>query len=828
MKRIIYLFIFFIVLTFLLWSCGLKIPNELPKNIEVKYTKHVELPITTFKFETKDITNDLFNSMQEQAINVIDGNPVTLQYATNIEFSPKDLLNDFEQQINDFLENFKNSISLSFSADQAFDIVTQSTTLALPNVPSITGEINLDPISFDDLSLLSITIPLSSSQSSVSTDVTFETDKFSSIHLNAGNVILTSTNPDLELGIIISGKEFKNNDSVADLTLENGQTITLVGTYTGSEAYTTANVEVKLVNLKVDKGTGINSVNSKIAITPISLNALDTKEYQIKLSGNILSDFFIDATNLNLEKEIIIKSESQIVASGSPVTFDENKSINSTVPLTIEATLTLSGSSVDLDISKPITYSIVPNASIIEIQNYPINFTQTIELPENLIETKIGTGTVNLEFSGLSDLQVTGSVFDSTITNAITSSGTIAYIDFSGISLPATITLQTISGKITDNQISFAGFLSDDFEIEQAKISNEFLNSSKQNLSFEIPAKVKDFLNSVDATIVINMDYAATNISDLKLNIQSNFFENKEILLSDSGNATISNNVKTLDFNSLSQINISVEATGTPIIRNIKKGKTYGIDLIISVPKFDLDNFNVKSQKLEILPQTTLVDFSTIDASDILSSLELDIDMPLKFLATNTSIDATLILSLSNNTFEIASNGGTVNIGDYIEQLIRNASSITISASLVTSDGILTKDSIFGFDALVSIPLSGTPTKNIELYTSANDDSLDLSDISPLVNIIDSATITFAKWENSTGLEAKASINGKEFLIGKSTPTISLTNAELKELINSPNISVYLPTEKFIQFNSEGLIDIAPYLILDLKVATNVTFEGGM
>ncbi|WP_126993754.1 hypothetical protein [Thermosipho globiformans] len=828
MKRIIYLIISFIALTFLFWSCGLRIPNELPKNIEVKYTKHVELPITTFKFETKDITNSLVNSMQEQGISVINGNPVTLQYATNIEFSPKDLLNDFEQQINSFLENFKNSVSLSFSADQAFDIVAQSTAITLPNVPSLTGEINLDPISFNDLSLLSLKIPLSSSQSSVSTDVTFETDKFSSIHFNAGNVILTSTNPDLELGIIISGKEFKNNDSVANLTLENGQTITLVGTYTGSEVYTTADVEVKLVNLKIDKGTGINSINSKVTITPISLNALDTKEYQIKLSGNVLSDFLINATNLNLEKEIVIKSESQIIASGSPVTFDESKSISSTIPLTIEATLTLSGSSVDLDISKPITYSIIPNTSITEIQNYPINFRQTIELPANLIETKIGTGTVNLEFSGLSDLQVTGSVFDSTTTNSITSSGTIAYIDFSGISLPATINLQTISGKITGNQISFSGLLSDDFEIEQAKISNEFLNSSKQNLSFEIPTEVKDFLNSVDATIVINMDYAATNISDLKLIVQSNFFENKEILLSDSGNATISNNINTLDFNSLSQINISIEATGTPIIRNIKKGKTYGIDLTISIPNFDLDNFNVKSQKLEILPQTTLVDLSTMDASDILSSLDIDIDMPLKFVATNTSIDATLSLLLSNKKFEIASNSGTVNIGNYIEQLLRNASPITISASLVTSDGVLTKDSIFGFDALVSIPLAGTPTKNIELYNSSNDNSLDLSNISPLVNIIDSATITFAKWENSTGLEAKASINGKELLIGKSTPTISLTKTELEGLINSPNIAIYLPKDNFIQFNSEGFIDIAPYLILDLKVATNVTFEGGM
>lgn len=823
MKTILYILLIFGLL-FAFWSCGLKIPEKLPDSVSLEFTKHVEFPITTIDYSMQGLTEPFISQFEEEGFYKVSDAPLTLSYSTSVEFSPKDLFTELENNVKDTLTNFASNISFSFSVDEVFDLTLDNQTITLPSISGVSGTFAVSSILLSDVQLISTTIPVFNG--STSTSIPISTDQFNSIHLVQGvlNVSKASTDIDLnqlELGFIVNDTEYKDGDILTDLLLENNQNITLVATYNGTGAGE-VDISVKLSNLEVDKGTGLEISNFVISptIDPISI---DNQNWQLTLAGNLQISFTVNATNLELTSEVVVKSGDQIIASGSPVTFDASKIINANDDLNIEATLTLAGSNVDIDLTSPITYNVIPNVSIENIYNYPVNFEQVIELPNNIVETTIGTGAVILDFTGVSIIEATGSVYDATITNTLISNATSLILDFSDISLPSTILLSTISGKIEGQEISFSGHLSDDFEIAKAKISNELLSSANQNFSYDIPQEIKDFVNSLDATILINLTYNATDISGLTLKIQSNFFEEKDIVIDNSGEATISNQIQHIDFNTLNNISLTIEATGTPEITNIKKGQTYGIDISTSLPIFELDNFDVKSQSFEVLPPTTIFDFSTMEGTEILSNLDFDIYMPVEFKSTNTTVNSTLTFLVSGTTIKIGNNDPEIDLGSHIYDIIKTSSPLTISASLTTSSGILSKDSVFGLSGSLTLPLEGTPTSDIKLYET----SLELSDIDPLIDIVDSATLTFANWENTTGISINLSLNTLDFVIGDSTPVISLSNEDLNNLIPQSTLSIFLPKDEFIQFNNNGYIKIAPYILLDLKIATSISFGGG-
>lgn len=823
MKKLFYVFLILVIL-FSFWSCGLKIPEKLPDSVSFEVKKHVEFPITTMNYSMQDLTEPFISQFEEVGFNKVNDAPLTLSYSTNVEFSPKDLLTEIENNVKDTITNFASNISFSFSVDEVFDVTFDSKTITLPSIDEVSGTFNVSSISISEIQVISTTIPVINGSNS--TTMPISTDQFETIHILHAvlNIIKNSTDIDisnLEVGIKINDIEYNDGEILNDLSLENNQNITLVATYTGSGAGE-VDIGVKLSNLEIDKGTGLEISNFAInpTIAPISI---DNKNWQLTLAGNLQFSFTFEATNLDLTSEVVVKSGDQIIASGSPVTFDSSKVINANDNLDVEATLTLAGSNVDIDLTTPITYNVIPEVSIKNIYNYPINFTQVIELPNNIEEATIGTGSVILDFTGLSILDATGSVYDATTNNPLVSNATSLILDFTNISLPSTILISEISGKIENQEITFSGRLSDDFEIASAKISNELLTSANQSFSYDIPQEIKDFVNSLDATILINLTYDATNISGLTLKIQSNFFENKDILINNSGEGTITNEYTHVDFNTLNNITLTIEATGTPEIANIKRGQTYGIDISTSLPIFELDNFDVKSQSLEILPPTTILDFSTMEGTEILSNLDFNIYMPVEFISTETTIDSTLTFLISGEKIEIKNNSPEIDLGSYIKDVIKSSSPLTISASLTTSSGLLSKNSVFGFSGSLILPLEGTPTTDIKLY----EDSLDLSDVEPLIDIVESATLTFSNWENTTGISMNLSLNTLEFVIGQSTPVISLSNEDLNNLIPQSTISIFLPKDVFIQFNNNGHIKIAPYIMLDLKIATSVSFGGG-
>ncbi|ABR30742.1 hypothetical protein SU69_04505 [Thermosipho melanesiensis] len=821
MKKII-LMILVIVLIFIVWSCGLKIPERLPKNVNINYSKHLEFPITTIKTSLAEFANPLIKKFEDMGFYVSNENPITLSYATSIEFSPAKMLEELNQTIKQNLSDFATSISFSFSIADISNL-SISDQIILPEFQPLTDTLDIDSINIGDITLLSTSITLYNG--SFILDIPFSTDKFSSINILEAllNINKNSTEIDVskvELEILINDQKFVDNSLIQNLTLNNGDTLTLVATYTGT---TPGNLDISMVlsSVNINRGNGLNIENVSIhkSLSPINI---DNKIWNLYLFGTLDTSFNLEATNVNINTEIIVKSNSEIIAQGNPVTFDQNKKISADIPLNIEATITLSGNNADIDLTTPVSYTITPNISIEKIKNYPVNLEQYIALPEEILETEIGTGTLYINFSGLTNIDATGLINDGTNTSNLFVLGNSIALDLSNISLPATFTLQFVSGDVDNNTISFTSSLSDDFEISQAKISNSLLSNSKHEILFNFPHELKDYLNTADATVLIQLDYAATNISDLTLKIQSNFLENKDIPISGKGTESISNTVKTIDFSSMDSISITIEATGNPIISNVKKSEIYGIEISATIPEFEIDNFNVKSQKIGILPELTFIDFSSNDdAASILKNFETEISMPIKYLSTDTTIDSTLSLLISGELVELK-NGDEIDIGPILNQLIKNASPITFAASLTTDSGILTKTSIFGLDATLILPLSGTPLTDTPIF----EETIDISDLKDLVDILDSATLKFAEWKNTTGINAKVKILDKEFALAESTPILSLSHEDFLNLLNPSTLSILLPKDIYFEFNQEGVLDIAPYIVLDLTVATNISLEG--
>ncbi|MBT1247952.1 MULTISPECIES: hypothetical protein [unclassified Thermosipho (in: thermotogales)] len=821
MKKII--FITIIALLFVFWSCGI-VPKKLPNTLSIKLTKHVEFPITTMNFSIPKLIDPLLDKLNETGFYISKDNPITLTYATSIEFSPGKMIDEISQNITKSLSDVATSLSFSFSVDNITALNTQQ-EIQLPTIQDSSDNFNLTSINIGDITLFSTSIYVDPAYPNATVEISFSTDKFSSINIYESILSINKTSSEVdpskvELEIIINGTKYTNNDIISNLTVRNGDKITLVATYTGTNSGN-VNINTKLLSVKINKGTGLNieNVNINPSLSPIIID--DQNSWMLKLSGTLDTSFSFDATNLNIDKEIVVKSGSTIVAQGNPLTFDNTKTIDAKIPLNIDATLTLYGNNVDIDLTQPISYNVIPNITIESIYNYPVNLEQYISLPSEILESEIGTGTLYIEFLGLSSVDATGLITDGTSTHNITSINNSLAIDLSNICLPATFNLNYISGNVDNNVINIKTSLSDDFEIRKAKISNSLLTSAYKEISYEIPQQLKDYLNTVDATILIQFDYNATNVSDLTLKIQSNFFENKDIYISNSGSTTISNTTQTIDFSTLNNISITVDATGNPIITNIKKNESYGIDIFVSIAKFELDNFIIKNQEIEVLPKTTLLDFSTNKELELIKNLESNISMPIEFKATDTTIDATVSLLVSGNLVKLQL-GEMVNIGPILSNLIKNASPITISASLTTDNGILNQNSVFGFDAIMNLPLSGTPLVDTPIL----EENFDISDLRDLVDILDTATLTFNQWKNTTGLTAKLKILNKEITIGESTPVISFTHEDFVNLLEPSTISILLPKDEYIQINKNGIIDISPYIIIDLTVATKVSFEG--
>ncbi|QTA38609.1 hypothetical protein JYK00_03610 [Thermosipho ferrireducens] len=824
-------FLFMVVIVLILavfWSCGLKIPGKLPSKVGVKYTKHIEFPITTMKISMENLVNPMIEDAQQSGFQVVNRNPLTLSYGTSVVISPVSLLGDIENQIKNSINGFSQTLSFQINTDEIFsNITTLNGSISLPGFSPISGDIAAKSANIGDIEIVnSVDVPVVAG-TSVYIDLGTLSFDFTWIHVVSAILEISTSvvdgNVDVsEIELVLGTVPSIKPGEINDMYFYDGDMVGINATITGAGAGT-VRVSITLKNVVIDEAKGIDMDKY-----PVTINIPDThidispENWQITLSGIFVTNFTVDATNLKVVKNIEVTSGGATVASGDPVVFDSSKIITVSNGLDVTGTITLKGTPVDIDLKTPITYEIVPDINIESIKNYPVDTALFIPLPDNVDMTKIGTGTFNVEFLGITINEATGTLTDGTITRNVQISGNVLSIDAAGIELPATLTLNQISASVDNgvSKIDYTGHLSNDFAIEKVVVSPTLLASAAQNVNIDV-SDLAQFVNSLDATIVINVSYVATGISNLTISATSNILEDKTIVISGTGESSITNDVKTIDFSTLNSIDFSIEASGDLVLSNIEKGKDYGVDVTITMPIFEVDKVDLKGQKYTFGDPITLFDFSNLGQDlEFLKNMDLAFSAPVTFKSTNTTIEATITLDISGTPVSI-SIGGSTDISEIIKQVLKDGALLTLSISIETSQGILSKDSEFGVDTSLIFAFEGTPNVN----TVVADGYVDLLDLKGLAEIIDSATLTFAYWKNTTGLKTVFNIGGINFNIGTATPALNLNKEQINSLASDNTYySIILPAGEKVSLNADGCIDVAPYISVDLTVATQVTF----
>ncbi|SHH45625.1 hypothetical protein [Thermosipho atlanticus] len=88
MKRLFLILLFLLVLVFVLWSCGLQLPNS----VTVSYSNHFEFPLAMLHFTLDDFINPVLLSLENEGFQVTTGDPITISFATTTTFIPGDYL----------------------------------------------------------------------------------------------------------------------------------------------------------------------------------------------------------------------------------------------------------------------------------------------------------------------------------------------------------------------------------------------------------------------------------------------------------------------------------------------------------------------------------------------------------------------------------------------------------------------------------------------------------------------------------------------------------------------------------------------------------------
>ena len=153
-----------------------------------------------------------------------------------------------------------------------------------------------------------------------------------------------------------------------------------------------------------------------------------------------------------------------------------------------------------------------------------------------------------------------------------------------------------------------------------------------------------------------------------------------------------------------------------------------------------------------------------------------------------------------------------------------------IGAKIRTGDGILNENSEIIFGLNFNIPFSLTAKDSDVLVTSGPVEE-DLSSLKQVADIVKKAELKFKIWNNTTGLNIRVKLKkgSSEILstdISTSNPVISLTQAQLKTLSDGGvNYEIWVPKDQNLSLNYSGLLQLAPYIAVELNVATEVKLK---
>ncbi|AFG35961.1 hypothetical protein QQE94_08960 [Fervidobacterium pennivorans subsp. shakshaketiis] len=828
--RKLYLVFVAVLIGLFLFSCGLKLPSKAPEKVKVQYTKYLEFPITTLDLKVSDFVDSL---LQESipGLSVVKADPISIKYATSIEYSPGTFLQDIENSIQTEFQSFEQSFE--YRVDSSYFLSTVTGKVTLPTLQPIQQSVSVDAV---DIGSFTIAENQSMPVANGTNIIELPSSVLNSLIFSEAN--LKSVDVQFTINGVSASNAFMIVDGVSyPITVNGTKNLTNVmikKTSTvkikfDSSSSGLAQATLKFLNQKVDYFKNLDTTqlsDGKISINVTQNIPITTGTWKLALGGNVDVNLNILGFSGNISQSYTAKSGTITIGSGSSLNLTCNIGFDGTKLFTVGDGIVLDGvvelsGTVSADLRTPPSITITPNVNVTKIENYPLNV--TVPLPSNVQSVSFtnDSGYMLLKLSGVTLTAVSGT-FGS---NNLSLSGGIV-LPFGGISLPSTINAQ-ISGNVNSNEISYTLELPEDQTIKISNAEITGISIDPVTINEPVPSSVKDFANSVKATIKVKLNYDVTNISGVSLNVTSNIFDtgNGTHNLSGVGTIVLSAVDKVFDFSTFTNFTMTITPVVPTTVTVSNVDIREGVKLIVQpvIEQFEISEVNLKGQTFE-QDLGTLINFGDIFKDDFafVKDLDINVDATVTFNITETTVPATVTLNVSGKEFKI-SKGQKENIGTIIEELISEGAPLSLSIIIETGTGTLTKDSLITASLEFALPLSASTGENEILIKSG---TVDLSTLNNVKDILNKVELKFGYYSNTTGLQAVLKLGSNDevsTLIGVSQPIVTIPNDKLQVISNS-NVpyKILLPASSTISLNYNGKLNIAPYIAVDLKVATEV------
>jgi len=832
MKR---LYVVFLVVLLLLglFSCGLRIPEKAPEKVSVKYSRTLEFPITTFEFNVQNFVSDMISSIQN-TFSVIKSDPIELTYATSVELSPASILKDVEKEIKKQLDNF--SQSFGFKIDVQNFVQNISGTIDLPNLPNEkqTKDVDVSEIPINDITLLQdqrVVIPANSSISigGILSNLPFDEANFKSA--------VISLEPFVNgLAIEIDGAAKPFNQSVNNLFIKKSSTVLLKNT---TSSLIDVTITIKLSNLKLNyfKNLDVSKVTDtgKIPISiPESNISIANENWQMKLSGNVEQKLIIPGFSGSLKQRLTIKSGTVTLGDQSANDLTLTVPINEVYfkvsdGINVSGSIELSGIvSADFRTQKP-KVEITPNFSLKAVKDYQINI--PVEKPSTVISIKFSedSGYMVVDFSGMDIVNAETRFGDNVET------GSQVKVNFKNVELPNNIMIK-FEANITSSSISYEANVPSDQNIiiKHATVSKSLVEDKKVDINYSVPDMIKNLVNSLKLNVILKIDYELKGVNNLKMNISSNLFDSGTGLqtFSGTGSHNLSSNNKVIDFNSFNSFTLKIEPSvdNDITISNVNLKDGISIDFKPTLQTLEVVEVNLKGTDYK-LGKLLDYDFANLFPSDLtfLKEFDYDIEATLRLDIENATIDPSIILDISGDKYTITKSS-PANIGDKIEQLLKEGKKLTVEATITTGSGSLQSSSVLRFSVNIKIPFSLKATGK-EVVMKEDNMPANLSGLKDVADKIKKAEIRFKKWTNNTGLNVSFKLKKSDNVllntsISTDKPTISLNANQINEII-SGNVKyvVSVPINNELSLNYNGRLEMVPYLYVELDAPVEVPLK---
>ncbi|WP_448376022.1 hypothetical protein [Fervidobacterium sp.] len=828
--RKLYLLFTVVIVGLLLFSCGIKLPQKAPEKVKVQYTKYLEFPITTLDLKVSDFVDSL---LQENigGLSVLKADPITIQYATSIEYNPGTFLQEAEDTLRTELESFGESFE--YRIDSSYFLSTISGQIQLPTVQPVQQSMSVAPPEIGDFTVAdNISIPVTNGTnvielpSSVLNSLIFSEANLKNVDVQFTINGVSASNAFLIVDGVSYSITVNGTKSLSNVMLKKSSTVKIKF---DSASTGFAQVTLKFLNQKVDYFKNLDTTqlaSGKISISVTQNIPITSGTWKLALDGNVGVNLNITGFTGSISQSYMAKSGTITIGSGSSLSltcnieFDGTKLFTVGDGIVLNGTVELSGN-VSADLRTPPSITITPNVNVTKIENYPLSV--TVPLPSNIQSVNFtnDSGYMLLKLNGLTLTAVSGTLGN----NNLSLSGGIV-LPFGGISLPSTINAQ-ISGDVSSNEISYTLELPEDQTIKIANAQITGISMTPVTINQPVPSMVKNFANSVKATLKVKLNYDVANISGVSVNISSNIFDvgNGTHNLSGEGTIMLSSVNKVFDFSTFTNFQMTITPVVPSAITVSDVDIREGVKLVIQpvLEEFTIAEINLKGQAFE-QDLGELIDFGDIFKDDFafVRNLDLNIEATVTFNITEATVPATVTLNLSGNEVKV-SKGQNVNVGNIIEELINEGAPLSLSISIETGTGTLTKDSLITASLEFALPLSASTGENEILIKSG---TVDLSTLNDVKDILNKVELKFGYYSNTTGLQAVLKLGANDevnTLIGVSSPIVEITKQKLQAISNN-NVpyEILLPKNSAISLNYNGKLSIAPYIAADLKVATEV------